>query len=58
MQSPPKEKPQNDECMPDDDLERGYYYDDAHGYETYDPDKQDVEPDEEGTAQRPPECDR
>lgn len=33
----------------DDQLERSYYYDDAHGYEKYDPDREDdEEPDENG----------
>ena len=27
----------------EDQKERGYYYDDAHGYETYDPDEEDEE---------------
>lgn len=30
-----------------DQKQRGYYYDDAHGYEIYDPDEHDDEEDEE-----------
>lgn len=46
MSQTPKEKPENtpDEAESDDlwesDIEkRGYYYDDAHGYKKFDPDK-------------------
>lgn len=45
MPQPPR-KPPNDECnLPDsaqrDIAERSYYYDDAHGYESYDPDSEE-----------------
>lgn len=30
-----------------DQKERGYYYDDAHGYERYDPDVVDDDPDDD-----------
>ena len=36
MPAPPKEKQQKPDWA-DDQNERGYYYDDAHGYEKYDP---------------------
>jgi len=36
MPAPPKEKPEKPNWA-DDQNERGYYYDDAHGYEKYDP---------------------
>ena len=45
MNGPPKQKPECEEGKPDDPTwekdqqERGYYYDDAHGYERYDPEK-------------------
>jgi len=45
-------KPKDEECGTDDDdltakRKRSYYYDDAHGYEEYDPKKNtDVEDDE------------
>jgi hypothetical protein len=39
MSGPPKEKPN----WADDQRERGYYYDDAHGYEAYDPESEDDE---------------
>lgn len=39
MTGPPKEKPN----WADDQRERGYYYDDAHGYEQYDPEKDEAE---------------
>ena len=42
MANPPKKK--RDPNWADDQRERGYYYDDAHGYEDYDPDKDDDEP--------------
>ena len=50
MQGPPKEKREND--LPDegaasaDQREREYYYDDAHGYEVYEP-EDDEESDDE-----------
>lgn len=31
----------------EDQQERGYYYDDAHGYETYDPDEHEEESEDE-----------
>jgi hypothetical protein len=52
MPRTPKEKPKTDEPEPkdstwaEDQKDRGYYYDDAHGYETFDPEKDD-ESDEE-----------
>ena len=52
MPETPKEKPKIEKEEKDtgdkaswseDQKERGYYYDDAHGYETYDPDEEDEE---------------
>jgi hypothetical protein len=50
MPGPPKDKhAENPEPGPDrsswsdDQIERGYYYDDAHGYEKYDPEDDDAE---------------
>lgn len=37
MSVPPKQKPE----PADKQRERGYYYDDAHGYERYDPEADD-----------------
>ena len=34
---PGQKKPKPTENWEEDQQERGYYYDDAHGYETYDP---------------------
>lgn len=54
MPSMPKEK-EPEKKMPDcgdetswaeDQKENAYYYDDAHGYETFDPDADDDEDDE------------
>ncbi|CAN5329875.1 hypothetical protein BH10ACI2_BH10ACI2_15410 [soil metagenome] len=55
MPEAPKNKPDEDEAVPpekntwsEDQKERGYYYDDSHGYEVYKPeddaDDCDVEP--------------
>jgi hypothetical protein len=39
------------ETWADDQQTRGYYYDDATGYETYDPEaEEEKEPDEDRTA--------
>ena len=43
MPKPPKKKPETPDWA-DDQRERGYYYDDAHGYESYDPKKEDDGP--------------
>ena len=50
MQEKPKEQPCKKDKDADDrdlvsDTERSYYYDDAHGYEDYDPAADDAEPD-------------
>jgi hypothetical protein len=54
MQEIPKEKPNSgpepqpgDSTWADDQTDRGYYYDDAHGYENFDPDKDKEEGDDE-----------
>jgi hypothetical protein len=51
MPKPPKEKPECDPVKPEelaseasweeDQKKREYYYDDSHGYEKYEPDKDD-----------------
>ena len=39
-ETPDKQKePKRTENWEEDQNERGYYYDDAHGYETFDPEK-------------------
>jgi hypothetical protein len=53
MAETPKEKPDKPNWA-DDQRERGYYYDDAHGYEKYDPAD---ESDEEPSASRPLDVD-
>jgi hypothetical protein len=49
MQKKPKEQPRKkdkaeDDCDRASDTGRSYYYDDAHGYEDYDPAADDAEP--------------
>jgi hypothetical protein len=41
MANPPKKKKEPN--WADDQRERGYYYDDAHGYENYDPETEEGE---------------
>lgn len=42
------EKPEpEDGNWAEDQKERGYYYDDSHGYERYDPESEDDEADDE-----------
>lgn len=41
MSEIPKKKRRSD--LANEQQERGYYYDDAHGYEVYDPEKDDLE---------------
>ena len=48
MQERPKEK--KDGTVEEDQKERGYYYDDAHGYEEFDPEED--EPEEERVTRR------
>lgn len=43
MAEPPKEKPDGEEP----EQKRSYYYDDAHGYEDFDPDAEDEEMEKE-----------
>jgi hypothetical protein len=43
-EEPAQKKPKPTENWEEDQHERGYYYDDAHGYKIYDPDE-----DEEGS---------
>lgn len=58
MPQTPKQKPNDDETEPyesekdswgEDQKDHEYYYDDAHGYEVYKPDKDDDE--DQGLAQ-------
>ena len=45
------EKEEKDEgCQKEKRAERSYYYDDAHGYEEYDPEADECEDDEEREA--------
>ncbi len=43
MPETPKQKDKPNDCSTwsDDQQARGYYYDDAHGYEKYEPEKDD-----------------
>ena len=41
MQESPKDKKVG--SVADDQKEHGYYYDDAHGYESYDPEEEESE---------------
>ncbi len=56
---PEKQKDKKDGTVAEDQKERGYYYDDAHGYEEYEPEEEEqceepaVEPIEEAGASRP-----
>jgi hypothetical protein len=47
-----RKKAKPTENWEEDQQERGYYYDDSHGYETYDPDEDEVgsEEDEESSS--------
>ena len=52
VQPDPKDKPQDSDAADtwaDDQQKRGYYYDDAHGYETFDPDDDDATDENEKT---------
>lgn len=40
-----KEELENEETLADEQKKRSYYYDDAHGYEIYDPDDDDDDDD-------------
>ncbi len=45
-----KEKPETDEAnWENDQLKHSYYYDDAHGYEVYNPDEEEDEEEEDLT---------
>ena len=46
MQENPKEK--QDDTVEQDQKERGYYYDDAHGYEKYEPEEDECDAEGEG----------
>jgi hypothetical protein len=48
------EKPEPDDGnWAEDQKERGYYYDDAHGYEQFDPESEDDEADYESESEEP-----
>ncbi len=52
--TPKPERDQNKENWADDQKERGYYYDDAHGYEKYEPvPDEDNEDEEDGETLSP-----
>lgn len=36
-------EPEKEDLWESDQIKRGYYYDDSHGYEEYDPDKDEDE---------------
>ncbi|HEX6124695.1 MAG TPA: hypothetical protein VFZ23_04915 [Pyrinomonadaceae bacterium] len=50
---PENQKEKNDGSVAEDQKERGYYYDDAHGYEEYIP-----EDDEDGVTEPTDDADR
>lgn len=43
----PVEGPPDGQISDEDQKKHRYYYDDAHGYETYDPDSEDSDEDED-----------
>lgn len=45
---PENQKDKKDGTVEDDQKERGYYYDDAHGYEEFDPEEEDDDAENEG----------
>ena len=45
---PENQKEKKDGKVAEDQKERGYYYDDAHGYEKYEPDEPEEEDAETG----------
>jgi len=47
---PENDKEKKDGTVAKDQEERGYYYDDAHGYEEYEPESE--EPEEDGETGR------
>jgi hypothetical protein len=49
---PEKPKPKSDETVADDQKERGYYYDDSHGYEEFDPEDNEEEEEDTGKGGR------
>ena len=40
---PERPKPKKEGTVEEDQKERGYYYDDAHGYEKYEPEEEPAE---------------
>jgi hypothetical protein len=45
---PENQKEKNEGAVEEDQKERGYYYDDAHGYEQYEPEAEDNDAESEG----------
>lgn len=50
---PENQKDKKDGTAAEDQKERGYYYDDAHGYEKYEPEDEKEEQCEEPPAAKP-----
>jgi len=50
---PENEKTKKDGTVAKDQKERGYYYDDAHGYEEYDPEEEDDDDKEKDRSEQP-----
>jgi len=51
---PENQKEKSDDTVSEDQKERGYYYDDAHGYEKYEPEdelEEDAETERHGDAE-------
>lgn len=46
----PKREGENSEPVEDKAKPRSYYYDDAHGYEDFDPESDEIDPDEEAES--------
>jgi hypothetical protein len=49
---PENPKKKKDATVAKDQKERGYYYDDAHGYEEYEPEVEEEEPEEDTETRR------
>lgn len=47
---PENQKEKDDGSWAEDQEKRGYYYDDSHGYEDYDPEDEDEKEEEEATT--------
>lgn len=49
---PERPKQEKKGTAEEDQKERGYYYDDAHGYEQFDPEAEDAEPERPAEEER------